>query len=405
MTVRRVLFLSVLTCVLVAGTTAARAQEAPESEDAGRLRLGPIRFTPSVQVTNFGIDTNVFNEFDDPKQDFTIGLGPAVDFWVRLGRARVTGKAGLDYNYFKEYESQRYVGTASKVRLTVPLARIAPFVEGGYANTRQRPGYEIDARAKRTTAEGRGGIDVRLGSRTLLTLAAARTQGRFGSDEEFLGQALSRALDNDSDTVDLTFARHLTPLTTFVVTAQQRRDRFVYATERHSDALKVVSGFNFKPFALISGTIRVGWREFETLDPSIPDYSGPTATGELAYAVRATRASVVLGRDVEYSYHERQPYYLLTDLRVEVTQRLTARWDVVGRTSRALLDYRAVGLAGEGPANERHRRVGGGVGYRVGDLLRLGLDVNNDRRTSELVTRQYQAWRVGGSVTYGLKTP
>ncbi len=70
--------------------------------------LGFIRFTPSITLTNLGVDTNVFNELDDPKDDFTVTFGPKAEFWSRLGpRGHLYGNVGLDYQYFQEYDSQR----------------------------------------------------------------------------------------------------------------------------------------------------------------------------------------------------------------------------------------------------------------------------------------------------------
>lgn len=380
------------------------AQDATDPEELGRFRLGPVRFTPAIQITNLGVDTNVFNEFEDPKQDITASIGPAVEFWMRLGRARLAGTSALDYNYFAEYDTQRHVGTRNTLRLSLPLSRIAPFVEGGYTKTRQRPGYEIDARAQRTLAEGGAGIDLRLGGRTIVTMAAGRRQYRFDASEQFLGTELQEALNHDSDAVALTLARQLTPLTTFLMTAEQRRDRFSLSPNRDADASKIVSGFDFKPFALISGTIRVGWRQFETRDPLVPDYAGLTASGELEYALRATRVGFRVARDVEYSFQVLQPYYLLTDLQVEVMQRLTSRWDVAGRIGHQALDYRAVALRDDLARLDRLRRVGGGIGYQLGELVRLGLDVNRDERTSDLTVRRYEAWRVGGTLSYGINS-
>src|SRR3954453_11077538 len=97
----------------------AVAQEIANPEDVGRYRFGPIRFTPAVTITNFGVDTNVFNapvnprqdftttcrggdtkrfkEPVNPKQDFTITFGPKVDVYTRLGRGLLSGQVGLDY--------------------------------------------------------------------------------------------------------------------------------------------------------------------------------------------------------------------------------------------------------------------------------------------------------------------
>jgi opacity protein-like surface antigen len=404
-TVKRIFPFVVAVCVAVGLASPAAGQDVPEPEDLARFRLGPIRFTPAIALTNIGVDTNVFNEFDDPKQDFTIAFGPKVDYWVRLGRARLAGRSSADYNYFQEYDSQRFWDIGTELKLSVPLNRIVPFVSGSYANTRQRPGYEIDVRAKRTQGTARAGVDLRLGARTTVTVAAGVQQQRYDAEEVFLGADLSDALDSDADGLEVTVARQLTPLTTFVVTAEQRRDRFVYSHERNADALRVVTGFDLKPFALISGNIRVGWRDFRTTDALVPDYAGLVASGELAYTLRATRFGVRLRRDIEYSYQQFQPYYLLTDVGLEVTQRITTSWDAVGRIGRQTLDYRAVALDDGVARTDRAWRQGGGVGYRLGEVIRLGVDVDRYERASDIVLRTYDAWRIGGSVTYGIKTP
>ena len=67
----------------------------PDPEAIGRFRLGFIRFTPSITLTNLGVDTNVFNELDDPKDDFTVTFGPKAEFWSRLGpRGHLYGNVG-----------------------------------------------------------------------------------------------------------------------------------------------------------------------------------------------------------------------------------------------------------------------------------------------------------------------
>ena len=78
----------------------------------------------------------------------------------------------MDYFYFREYDTQRSFGTTNRLRLEVPLAHLVPFVAGEYTNTRQRTGYEIDARARRTLMGGRAGVDLLLGGRTRVRAVA-----------------------------------------------------------------------------------------------------------------------------------------------------------------------------------------------------------------------------------------
>ena len=373
----------------------------PTPEELSRYRLGPLRFTPSVTLANLGVDTNVFNEAVNPKQDFTTTFGPKANVWMRVGRGLLSGEAGLEYIYFQEYDSQRSFGTNDRLRFEYPLGRLTPFGEVDYVNTRQRPGYEIDARARRTTFAGRGGADLRVGGRTILRAAGGHETFRFESEDSLVGQSLSSELDRDTDLALVSVRRLLTPLTTFVIAAERRWDRFVYSSLRDADGLRVMPGFEFKPFALIDGSVFVGYRGFHTLSPAVPDFGGVAANADLGYSIHATRFVGRLTRDVTYSFEEIEPYYVLTDTGLEITQRITRQWDVKGTGSRALLDYQAVNLTAA--RTDRVLSYGFGGGYRLGETVRFGVDATHVKRESEQIGRSYEGWRIGGSINYGVK--
>ena len=63
-----------------------------------------------------------------------------------------------------------------------------------YVNTRQRQGYEIDARARRLEFVGTGGVDVRVGGKTTLRTAGGHEAYRFESEEALVGSSLSTEL-------------------------------------------------------------------------------------------------------------------------------------------------------------------------------------------------------------------
>jgi len=49
------------------------------------------------------------------------------------------------------------------------------------------------------------------------------------------------------------------------------------------------------------------------------------------------------------------------------------------------------------------RVYGAGIGYRVGEILRIGVDADYYQRTSEALTQHnYEGFRVGASFSYGL---
>ena len=60
-------------CVLLSLSTPALAQEAPDDSEKARFQWGPIRFTPTLEITSLGRDSNVFNEVVESQERFHRG--------------------------------------------------------------------------------------------------------------------------------------------------------------------------------------------------------------------------------------------------------------------------------------------------------------------------------------------
>ena len=364
-----------------------------------------MRFTPFLAITEIGVDTNVFNQALEPQRDTTATFGPGAQYWVRAGRARVSAKSDVQYTWFREFSNQRSLSTNNDLKIELPMARMTPFVDGVFDHGRVRPGYEIDTRAFRTDSGFGGGMDIGLTAKTGLRLEAHRRRLDYREDEFYFGNSLQETLNHRTDSLGLSWRQKLTPLTTFVVLSEYEKERFDFEASRDAKGLRVMPGFEFDPFALIGGKVFVGFRSFDTNDPLLPNYSGLVADVEANYRARATRFDVRVQRDVDYSAEEIEPYYLLTDAGLKVTQKITHRWDVVGMASKQWLDYRRIeGLAlSDAPSHADHSyRLGGGVGYTLGNSVRVGVDLAYYKRSSPLVLREYDGLRVGGSFTYGL---
>jgi hypothetical protein len=137
-----------LLCVLFAIGAPAAAQEPEDPFETARFRLGPIRFTPALEISSLGRDSNIFNEADAPKSDTTAALGPTVQVWMRPGNTRLSGRFGAQYLYFGNSEPA-CVEHQQRAAWEFPLARLMPFVSGKYVNSKERQGYEIDSRSRR----------------------------------------------------------------------------------------------------------------------------------------------------------------------------------------------------------------------------------------------------------------
>ena len=377
-----------------------RAQLAPDSIDMARFHFGPVGLTPRLAIQNLGIDTNVFNSAVDPVQDTTGTIAPGVDLWLRAGRLLFSSKTTAELNYYQQATSQRAFNIGETWRIDVDLVYARPRLAGHYVNTRQRPNDEIDARVQQKHVAAGGGITVPIGARVSVDADARRTRYDF-SEGEYGSFGIAFALNRDSDQAALVTSVALTPLTSIALRADTSRDRFVYSPERDSDSVRVMPGVTFQPSALVSGSAFVGVRRFVTVSPLVPDYSGVVAAVELKYiAMDMLRVTGHVKRDVDYSLDLTEPFFVSTSVGVEVLQAIGSNWDIVGRARRGLLTYMQTGVGLPG-RTDNVRTAGLGVGRRLGEELRVGLDVDYVARTSILLTRTYEGLRIGGSFTYG----
>lgn len=378
----------------------------PPDLTAMRVRLGPLYLNPALALTNTGVDTNVFNaaDTDAPQSDFTMTVTPSTDLWLRMGRTWINGTLREDIFWYKKFASERSVGNTYRVAWLVPLTRVAFNVGAGWINTRERPGFEIDARSRRLEREFTGAGEIRALSKTLFGVRGARRNVEFDKDAVFLGTNLHDELTRTSAAAAITIRHELTPLTTISVEMGREQDRFDFSPLRDSNSQRIDVGLNFDPFALISGTARVGFRNFDPVAGDLPGYTGTTAAVDLAYvALGFTRLAVQATRDVQYSFDIDQPYYLQTGISGSLAQQIYGPVDVEGRVGTARLAYRTREGAQVAVSDrvDHVRTYGGGLGYRMGRDLRIGFNVDQQHRSSEIDRRQYDGLRYGIAVTYG----
>ena len=393
-----------LVSLFLAGAAGAFAQEERDSSEAARFHWGALRFTPGISIDNIGFDNNIFNDSEHPVSDSTAGVGPAINLWTRIGPLRITEKSAGQYLYFNQFENQRSWNTANELRLEWPMARLKPFAIGGYTNAKQRPGFEIDARVRASNNIATLGTDIRLSGKTTLVLSGTRSTTAFDQKETTIGNDLASALNRYSDTETMELRYRLTPLTTFVLGSDATQDRFEIEHLRNTDSFTIRPGFEFKPFALIAGKVSVGFRHFNVLNEQVQDYQGIVAAVDAKYVLTtSTQLAARVNRDIAFSFDDVLPYYALTDSGLTITQRLTGSWDVMARGGFQTLAYRAARPEFVDAARtDRGQMYGLGIGYRVGETLRIGIDVNYYLRRSPLTQRNYDGLRVGASVSYGI---
>jgi hypothetical protein len=165
-----------LTAALLTLASRASAQTPVDPAANARVHFGPLAMSPALSLLNIGVDNNVFNEADQdaPKSDFTMTVQPKADLWLHFGRSILSGNITEDLIYYEKYENQRSANSLLRLGLEVPLTRLRLTGDVAYVNTKDRPGFEIDVRARHTELDYDGSVEIRALSKTFFGVKGRR---------------------------------------------------------------------------------------------------------------------------------------------------------------------------------------------------------------------------------------
>jgi len=245
---------------VLAIASAARAQEPPMD---GRFITGPLAWTPTFELRDAGIDSNVFNTPTDAKEDVTATARSQVDSVLKLGLLRATTVGSLAYNYFEQYTSQRGLNRSVATHVEVPAMRFSPNVSASWARVKERSGNEIDIRTPRTDLAYAGGLQARLTSKLSIIATAGRQKSTYDEAYTFHDTEIARQLNRESTMATVTARVALTPLTSLSIDATAAHDSFPFRPAAATDNGRVDARFEFAPDAVIRGAASVGYHSMQ----------------------------------------------------------------------------------------------------------------------------------------------
>lgn len=395
----------VLTAAVTMSPSAAAAQAEPvDAATTARGHLGPVHFTPRLVLNEVGVDTNVFHDAEE-RRDLTLTLTPLLDLWVPFGRRALMSTAvAVPFVYYQTYSSERSVDFSVSTRVTAYRGRFSPFVEGAVSRSHQRPNLEIDVREEQERRAVRIGVVASLTPRLTMELAARLEAFRYDADAVYDGVRLNDTLGHGTRGGTMVVRHALTPLTTLLLSADVELKDFPDSPLRDSHTLRVRPGLEFKPTALIVGTMLVGIRRFGPADALVEPFNGVVANGDLSYTLLGdTKFTVRVARDVNYSYQHRQPYFVASGYGLAIRRRLIRQSDVTFGMDRFDYAYRDLLIPAASPIDRVDRTHAWllSVGYRVGHSARVGIGGSYQQRTSNTSSlRDYEGFRVGITVGY-----
>lgn len=398
----------ILSALVMARAASAQQTDQTDPLDNALVRLGPVGINPSVSMHDVGRDENVFNDPVNPKSDVTFTLSPRAEVLFRPRIVHIDFLTATDYVYYRTYASQRGTDETATLRADFDLPRVQPFVSLQGINSRNRYNQEVDERARHHQTSYSAGAAFTVATRTSLTLALRRTDLSFDQGATFRGTDLAASFDSRLQGADLSMAVALTPFTTASVVFTEDRQRFTFAHDRDANTLRISPTVTFSPQAIVKGSVSVGYSRFTPQSPLVPGWSGVTSTVNLTTALLGRyQIEGLLSRGIQYSYDLATPYYVTTGGTATFTMALFGPVDVKATGTRQRMAYRteqtaetAAGTAG----SDTFTSYGGGVGYRIRNRVRLGVNADWSHRASQLAfDRTYRNRRVYASMTWGVQ--
>lgn len=381
------------------------AQLRSDPRETASMRVGPVYMTPAIQLRNLGIETNVFNQLDDPKSDFTYTFAPMLQLWLPVTRRfLLSTRSEVGVSYFRKYADQRSIDPRFLVRGDILLRRLTVFVENDFLWAKQRADTEIDDRVRRRNNITRAGVIVDLTPK--FSTEVSLYQGSYGFDSNFdsVGSISYRAaLSRKERGLRVGLTHRLTSRTTLVLEGETQRTRFDFAQVKDADGYRISPGVIFAPRALIGGTAKVGIRRLMPLHPVVPGFNGVVADVKLGYTVPgAGRLTLEASRDLQFSPEVSQPYYVVTALGGNLRRHVWRDFDVVVGSRRTRQDHRALAGAAARPRRDLILFYSADVGYHLNRAARVGFLVSWQRRESSAgALRNYRGMTAGLSFTYG----
>ena len=390
----------------------ARSAGSPQSIDDVRgdyhMHVGPFYVNPTVQLKEFGVDTNVFYQTGNNASDFTVTIGPQADVAVPVARrGLLTARLGTDLVYFARYSSERSVDPFAMIRGELYARRVTLFVEDSVLDTRQRLNFEIDLRARHVEKQLSAGGAFRFTPRFTLELARAHNTISFDESAIYVGQYLHDTLNRDEDIYSATARFKHSVLTNLGLRLEAQTDRFALSPVRNTDSFRIMPGVELKPKALISGSAWLGFRSFNPKASSLPAQSGLASQLALSYTLfGATTFGFTYNRDYNFAYEVLTPYYVANDIEVSVRRALGGRFDVIISGGNHRYTFQA--LTGViSPSShilapvDTTQNYGINLGRIMSRQIRIGFGVSHWTRRSTDATRDYDDLRVGLTTTYG----
>jgi len=282
-----------------------------------RLRIGPFRIYPTIQLRDIGYDDNVYyqREDDGPVSDFTGTISPSFRVSLVFRNSLILS---LTENpefvfYYKQKRERRWNNTLSPGFRLLLLKRFV--ISGRYLNRnrRWRATREFDIRANELREGFEGSLFYETARGTSFGVTASSNKISY-EDITFPGQEiyLSRRLNREERNGNFEFYYRFSSVSFFFIRGGFTEYIFEHPTSRWRDSYsyQTYAGIRFPLMGKVRGTLSLGYKKLAPRSKEKKAFTGLIGNTSLDFRIGRFNFRISYNRNIYFSYWTESIYFI-----------------------------------------------------------------------------------------------
>jgi hypothetical protein len=384
---------------------------------SARGQAGAFRYNASLQIDRAGYDSDIyFGMLGENVPDYTGSAGPDIQVFLPLKRKVVFEVLDSPrYVFYSKTEQERTLNNIFTGNMHIVFDRVYFQAGGELIDAKQRlsPELSINVRLKEDILSGL--VFWQASRETSFALQYQRSRYRYENPSvEF--PDISVSLNRTESLVNLMAYLQQRSRARFSLQAQYGAYAFSEEVARYKDSRSygIFGGVEFLPpeggyegqTSGVRGSINLGYKYLDILDPLQKDYSGMAGNAEISLGIfKLTALRLFFSRGPQFSAYSGVNYYVQTAFGVGLSRSLSRHVIFTYDFAYGRSDYPAEEVsdgASQVRSADRYLTHAFRLGYQVIKDLEISLLADLGRRNSKLAPRPVSdRYFIGLSLTYG----
>jgi len=258
-----------------------------DSMTSARSKLGPFRINASLNITNAGYNSNIYpGSEEDPVGDGTMFAGPNLGIYLPVSKTIVFDIFESPYYaFYLKTRRERAWNNVFSGKVHFLLKKVYFVIGGGSSNIRQIASTELDFPLRIKQDQAIGSFLWQLRPRISLLISSDWTKFAYG-DPAFGELEIYQRLNRQETKIRLTAYKQTGPRTRLHFDGEYGSFVFGYFSEnRDSRSFTISGGLDMEALSRVQGTVNLGFKYFDNLNPERQDYRGLFAETNLAWSL------------------------------------------------------------------------------------------------------------------------